>query len=152
MPTPRNHAFAGAVNGKIYVIGGRIGNSFITVATNIDIVEEYDPAADQWGAIKARMPTARSGGGWATYGGKIYVAGGEIQTPQLLGAFRSLEAYDPGSNTWAILPAMPVPRHGVAGAFIGNRLHLVSGKVTSGGTPDVQLTTGAHDVFEVAQK
>jgi N-acetylneuraminic acid mutarotase len=149
MPTPRNHAFAGAVNGKIYVIGGRISSPFITVASNLDIVEEYDPVANIWGPAKAQMPTARSGGGWATYNGKIYVAGGESQTRQMRGAFRAFEAYDPSSNTWQILPSMPIPRHGVAAAFIGNRLHLVSGNITSGGAPDAHVSTGSHDVYEV---
>jgi N-acetylneuraminic acid mutarotase len=152
MPTPRNHAYAGVVNGKIYVIGGRIANPFITVASNLDIVEEYDPSTDQWGPQKARMPTARSGGGFATFGGRIYAAGGEVQTPQMLGAFRALEVYDPASNSWAVLPPMPLPRHGVATAFLGNRIHLVSGKITSGGAPDVQLATGAHDVLEISDK
>lgn len=149
MPTPRNHMYAGVVNGKIYAIGGRIANPFITVASNLDIVEEYDPATDQWGPQRSRMPTARSGGGFATYNGKIYCAGGEVQTPQMLGAFRALEAYDPATNSWSILPYMPLPRHGVATAFIGNKLHLVSGKITSGGAPDVQLATAEHDVLEI---
>lgn len=152
MPTARNHVFAGAVGGKIYVIGGRLGSPFITIATNTDVVEEYDPATDQWGAIKARMPTPRSGGGVATYGGKIYVAGGEVQTPQLVGAFRALEAYDPSANQWTVLSAMPIPRHGVAAAFLGNRLHLVSGNITSGGAPDAQVSTGSHDLFELPEK
>ena len=152
MPTTRNHAFAGVVNGKIYVIGGRMGSSFIPVSSNTDIVEEYDPATDQWGAVRARMPTPRSGGGWATYGGKIYVAGGELQTPQLNAAFKAVEAYDPATNTWSILPSMPITRHGVAGAFIGNRLHLVSGKIDSGGAPDVNLSTGSHDVLEIPDR
>ena len=63
MPTTRNHAFAGAVNGKIYVIGGRLGAAHVTASSNTDVVEEYDPARDTWGAVKARMPTPRSGGG-----------------------------------------------------------------------------------------
>ena len=153
MPTARNHTYGGAVNGKVYVIGGRMGSSFIGASTNTDIVEEYDPATDQWGAPKAKMPTPRSGGGWAVYREKIYVAGGEINTLQLAGAFRAVEAYDPATNTWAILPSMRNPRHGVAGAFIGNRLHLVSGKITSGGYgPGLQLSTMEHDVLEVADK
>ena len=152
MPTPRNHAFGGSVNGKIYVIGGRVSHPFIIVASNVDIVEEYDPATNTWGAAKAQMPTARSGGGWATYNGKIYVAGGETQTGPTLGAFRALEAYDPSTNTWQILPMMPTPRHGVAAGFLGNRLHLVSGKISSGGyEPGLHLSTGAHDVFEIPQ-
>jgi N-acetylneuraminic acid mutarotase len=150
MPTPRNHAFAGTVNGKIYVIGGRITSPFITVASNLDIVEEYDPATNTWGGSGSRtpMPTARSGGGWTTYSGKIYVGGGEIQTRQMLGAFRALEAYDPATNSWSILQSMPIPRHGVATAVLNGKIHFVSGKITSGGTTDVQLSTGSHDVYD----
>ena len=43
MSVPRNHAFSGVVNGKIYVIGGRTGHGFILSATNTDVVEEYNP-------------------------------------------------------------------------------------------------------------
>jgi N-acetylneuraminic acid mutarotase len=149
MPTPRNHAFSGEVNGKIYVIGGRINSPFITVASDLDIVEEYDPVKNIWGASKTPMPTARSGGGCATYDGKIYVAGGEIQTRSLLAAFRAFEAYDPATNSWQILPSMPVPRHGVAVAVLGNKMHFVSGKITSGGAPDVKLATTEHDVYDL---
>ena len=63
MSVPRNHAFAGAVNDKIYIIGGRTGHGFILSATNTDVVEEYNPVADIWSAPKERMPTPRSGGG-----------------------------------------------------------------------------------------
>src|SRR3989475_6438475 len=61
MPTPRNHATAGVVNGKIYVIGGRVGGGFITSgSSNADVVEEYDPATDAWGSPRAKMPSAPS--------------------------------------------------------------------------------------------
>jgi hypothetical protein len=39
MSVPRNHAFSGVLNGKIYVIGGRTGHGFILSATNTDVVE-----------------------------------------------------------------------------------------------------------------
>jgi N-acetylneuraminic acid mutarotase len=151
MPTARNHTFAGAVNGKIYVIGGRTSSSFITAASNLDIVEEYDPVSNTWGGSGARvaLPTARSGGGWATFNGKIYVAGGEVQTRSLIGAFRALEAYDPVANSWTILPSLPIPRHGVATAVLGDKIHFVSGHITSGGAPDTQVATGSHDVFDL---
>ena len=154
MPTARNHAFSGVVNNKIYVIGGRIGAGNIPATTNVDVVEEYDPATNLWGAIKDRMPTPRSGGGAATYNGKIYVGGGELQNRQLAAAFRALEAYDPASNTWDILPSMPSARHGNAMGFIGNKLHVVSGKMEGGGAPDMAgydhpYATEAHDVLEI---
>ena len=133
MSVPRNHAFSGVVNGKIYVIGGRTGHGFILSATNTDVVEEYNPVNDTWSAPKERMPTARSGGASGTDGRRIYVAGGEVTTKDLVGAFKSVEAYDPATNSWITLPSMPMPRHGIAGAVIGNRFHLVSGMMQSAG-------------------
>jgi peroxiredoxin/N-acetylneuraminic acid mutarotase len=154
MAVPRNHAFAGAVNGKIYVIGGRTGHGFIMSATNTDAVEEYDPANDLWSAPKERMPTARSGGACGTDGRRIYVAGGEVTTKQLVGAFRAVEAYDPATNSWAALPSMPMPRHGVGGAVIGNRFYLASGMMQSAGAlamqdPKLNVDTSSVDILEL---
>jgi peroxiredoxin len=136
------------------MIGGRTGHGFIQPATNTDVVEEYDPANDMWSAPKERMPTPRSGGGWGTDGRRIYVAGGEVATKQLVGAFRAIEAYEPTTNSWTTLPSMPMPRHGVAGAVIGNRFHLVSGMITSAGAmamldPTLKVHTASHDVLEL---
>jgi N-acetylneuraminic acid mutarotase len=152
MPTARNHAAIGAVNNKIYVIGGRIGAAFVSVSSPTDVVEEYDPAADQWGAIRARMPTPRSAVAWGVHGGRIYVAGGEAQAPQFMAAFRALEAYEPATNRWIPLPPMSIPRHGLAAAVIGNRLHLVSGDVQSAGIADMHLHAEAHDAFEFSER
>jgi N-acetylneuraminic acid mutarotase len=154
MSVPRNHAFGAAVNGKIYVIGGRTGHAFILTATNTDVVEEYNPVSDTWSLPKERMPTARSGGVAGTDGRRIYVAGGEVTTQELVGAFRAIEAYEPLTNTWSALPPMPMPRHGVAGAVIGNRLYLVSGMIQSAGAlvfldPQLATHTVAHDILEL---
>jgi N-acetylneuraminic acid mutarotase len=154
MSVPRNHAFAGAVNGKIYVIGGRTGHAFILTATNTDVVEEYNPLSDTWNVPKERMPTARSGGVSGTDGRRIYVAGGEVTTQQLVGAYRAIEAYDPLTNSWSTLPSMPMPRHGAAGAVIGNRLYLVSGMIQSAGAlvfldPTLATHTVNHDILEL---
>ncbi len=154
MSVPRNHAFSAAVNGKIYVIGGRTGQGFILTATNTDVVEEYDPLSDSWNTPKERMPTARSGGVSGTDGRRIYVAGGEVTTQQLVGAFRAIEAYDPLTNSWSTLPPMPMPRHGAAGAVIGNRLYLVSGMIQSAGAlvfldPTLATHTVNHDILDL---
>ena len=100
------------------------------------------------------MPTARSGGGWGVYNGRIYVAGGEVATPSLVGAFRAVEAYEPATNTWTVMPQMPMPRHGVAGAVLNGRLHLISGMITSaaagaGQDPKMEIHTSSHDVIEL---
>ncbi|HEV3240139.1 MAG TPA: kelch repeat-containing protein [Casimicrobiaceae bacterium] len=150
MPTPRNHATAGAVNGKIYVIGGRVGGAFISSgSSNVDVVEEYDPATDAWGSARARMPSARSAMASGVHGGRIYVSGGEGQNAQMMYTFRALEAYDPATNSWTILPSMPTSRHGLAGGVVGNHLHMVSGDVQSAGS-GVQVHSDSHDAFEFA--
>ena len=150
MPTTRNHAFSGTVNGKIYIIGGREGSGGSGSASPTDVVEEYDPAKDLWSDVKAPMPTPRSGGGDATYNGKIYVAGGELTDRQMSAAYRALEAYDPATNTWTILPSMPVAKHGQGTVFLGNKLHLASGVLTPGNGfgADTMTGTGQHDVLE----
>jgi N-acetylneuraminic acid mutarotase len=147
MPTPRNHAAIGVVNAKIYVIGGRVGAAFIGVASDISVVEEYDPASDLWSGPRARMPIARSALGAGVYASRIYVAGGEYQDPHMMATFRAVEAYDPASNTWTEMPPMPVSRHGLAVGVIGNRLHVISGDVQSAGT-GIEVSTGEHDVFD----
>lgn len=148
MPTARNHAAAGMANNRIYVIGGRIGAGFITSGHSVRLVEEYDPGTDQWGVLKAALPTARSAVAFATYRGKIYVAGGEDQDSRQLSAFRAVEAFDPVTNTWTILPSMQFPRHGLAGAFVGNRFHLVSGDAQSA-LSGAETHVEYHDALEL---
>src|SRR6266699_2640268 len=147
MPTPRNHATVGVVNGKIYVIGGRVGAAFIGLSTDVSVVEEYDPAADSWGPPRARMPTARSALAAGVYNGRIFIAGGEFQDPQMMATFRAVEAYDPARNAWTTIPSLPVSRHGLAGGVIGNRFYVVGGDVQSSGT-GVHVYPGESDAFE----
>ena len=134
MPTARNHLAVASVGGKIYAIGGRLGAVFIGLASDTDVVEEYDPAVDMWTGVRARMPTPRSAVAWGVFGNRIYVAGGEFQDARMSAAFKAVEAYDPARNQWSVLPSMPVGRHGVAAGFLGSKFHLVSGDVQSSGS------------------
>ncbi len=147
MPTARNHFLAGEINGKIYAIGGRLGSTFVTRSSNTDVNEEYDVAQDLW-TTKAQMPTARSGVAGGVYKGKVYIGGGEFQNDKIMAAFRAFEAYDAATNTWdQSLPRMRIPRHGFAGAVIGNQLHVVAGDIQTAGIPGVTAYTDTHDVF-----
>lgn len=152
MPTARNHAAAGVVAGKVYIIGGRIGAAFITRASNTDLVEEYDPASDQWGAPKAPMAGGpRSAMGWGTYGGKIYLAGGESRGDDTNSAFRRVEAYDPAANTWSRLPSMAFQRHGLAADVVDGKFIAVSGDVQSGGAPGAHIETDATEMLDLGK-
>jgi N-acetylneuraminic acid mutarotase len=129
----RNHHVAIGAGDKLYVVGGRVGSGFISSASNnVDLVEMYDPAADLW-SPRARMPTARSAIAGGLYNDHVLVAGGEVQDQRFLAAFKAMEAYDPASNQWQVLPSMPHPRHGLAAGVIGNRFYTVSGDGQSAG-------------------
>jgi N-acetylneuraminic acid mutarotase len=152
MPTPRSHMSGGVVNGKIYLIGGRLASMSVATGSTTDIVEEYDPATDRWGFLKLRMPTPRDSTVAGVYQGRIYVAGGQSITAINNSVSRALEAYDPATNTWQTLATMPQARHGAGGGMIGNRLHFVGGHITaafSGGEP---LNVATHDAFEFAPR
>lgn len=147
MPTARNHLLLGAVDGKLYAIGGRLSSAFIGLASDTSVVEEYDPAKDLW-RVRARMPTERSSLAGGVVNGKIYVAGGEFQDARMSATFRAFESYDPAKNAWTTLPSMAVARHGMAGGVVGDTLHFVSGDVQSSGT-GLDVSSPSHDVFTV---
>ncbi|OFW00746.1 MAG: hypothetical protein A3I61_19500 [Acidobacteria bacterium RIFCSPLOWO2_02_FULL_68_18] len=149
MPTPRNHPAAGAAGGKIYVIGGRLAAPNIGgfVSSNTDVVEEYDPSTNTWRAVN-KMPTPRSGHGYTTFQGRIYVAGGEVRDSHMDAIFRDVEVFDPATNDWYRLPPMPTARHGVNLAGFGNRLHAIGGHIAFAATGERELHTPAHEVFE----
>jgi hypothetical protein len=59
------------------------------------------------------------------------------------------EGYDPATKTWdQSLPRMRIPRHGFAGAVIGDQLHVVAGDIQTAGIPGVTANTDTHDVFD----
>ena len=152
MPTARNHAAVGVVNGKIYVIGGRVGALNVTSASNTNLVEVYDPAADSWGAVGMRMPTVRTGFGWGTYRGRIFVVGGETYGSHIVSVVRAVEAYDPATNLWTRYPSLPLARHGVNVAVIGNRLYVAGGHIQGAGTAGAAAHSDETDAFEFADK
>lgn len=127
MPTARNHFVAALAGGKIYAIGGRLASPFVGLGSDTDVVEVYDPATDSWGVPRARMSTPRASMASGVYNGRIYIAGGEIQSAEVTSTFRRVESYDPATNQWFVLPSMPLGRQPIAGDVIGDAFYVVSG-------------------------
>ena len=147
----RTSRTAVGLNGKLYVIGGRVGSAFVTSSMNVDMVEMYDPATDLW-TLRARMPTARSAMGVGVYRDQIIVAGGEGQDARSLAAFRAVEAYDPAVNRWQVLPSMPRQRHGLAVGVIGNRLYAVSGDPQSAGSGIQHASVAVNEALQKSRE
>jgi len=140
------------VNGKIYVIGGRLGSASVQDGSSTDVVEVFDPTADSWGAAGLRMPTARSVMGSATFNNRIYIVGGELIDAHMFATVRALEAYDPETNRWTTLPTMSIARYGVGAAVVGNRLFVIGGHVQAGSLGGEDANTDVNEVFELSDK
>lgn len=129
MPTPREHLAAAAIDGQIYVVGGRRQSGFDI--TNRQQLERYDPATDTWASL-APMPTARGGLAAASLHGRLYVFGGEFFTSTGGGVFTENEEYDPATDTWRAMAPMPLPRHGFGAVAVGDTLYLIGGGPEAG--------------------
>jgi N-acetylneuraminic acid mutarotase len=146
MSLPRNHHDLAAVDGKIYVMGGRVGSSYSGgCSTNVTLTEIYDIASDTW-STGAPMPTARSGLVAAALDGKIHVLGGEGWVDDFGGVFRTHEVYDPKTNSWSRGARMPTPRHGFAKAVVDGKLYAVSGVNNAGGAGTLSVVS-VNEVF-----
>ena len=140
LPTPRNHLTAAAVEGNIYVIGGRSGG----IQGVTDAVEAYDPVSETW-TPKAPMPTARGALAGATVEPYIVTFGGEGNSGNPDGIFEEVEAYDAASDTWQSLSPMKTPRHSTQAGVIQGVVYI------AGGSPRVGRTfTDANEGFSFA--
>ena len=92
MPTPRSLSGSAVVDGKIFVIGGRIEGEVPTAAN-----EMYDPETDTW-TERAPLPVALEGPSVAAVDGLIYALGGTLEGGGFLSG--AVYAYDPVSDIW----------------------------------------------------
>ena len=103
---------------------------------------------DTWGVAKARM-FHRAAGRLGDLQREDLCVGGEVQNERYSAAYRSLEVRTL-DQSMEILPSLPGAVHGNAVAFIGNKLHTVSGKMEGGGFADAPgRATADHSVMEM---
>jgi len=116
---------AGAIGGKLYVVGGALS------CTDSDALEVYDPATDIW-TSKTPLPEPRHFAGAGVIDGKLYVVGGASSCFD--GAQATLYMYDPGTNTWTRKADMSTPRRGHAVAVIAGKLYALGGVIDTSNT------------------
>jgi N-acetylneuraminic acid mutarotase len=119
----RNGVVAG---GKLYLFGG---NPVGMTGTPPGAVWEYDAAGDKW-TKKKNMPLAAHHVAVAENGGKIYVFGGGVQKqaggPSYVPANNAWE-YDPATDAWKALAAMPTARLAAVAASAGGKIYVMGG-------------------------
>jgi N-acetylneuraminic acid mutarotase len=120
IPTPRGLASACVVNGKIYMIGGVVGD---LEGAPLSTMDEYDPATDTW-TRKNNMPTARVWSSSSVANGKIYVIGGvNFGGP----VFSKVEEYDPTTDTWITKLDMPTRRGMLSTSVVNRNIYAIGG-------------------------
>lgn len=141
IPTPRTApGVALGLDGLIYVVGGDDAKH------RDNVLEVYHPRTGRWtrrrnlptpreelAAVAARGPDGR---------GRIYALGGRHGSAAGNG-LRAVEAYDPATDSWARMAAMPTPRHALT-AVCGpdQRIYAV------GGSNDQIYCTDAMEVYD----
>ena len=134
MGQARDHLAAASSNGRIYAIAGRLGS----LESNLASVESWDPSAGGPWRPEPRLNDTRGGTSAAEAGGRPCVAGGE----EPRGTIASVECLAEGR--WERVAALRVPRHGLAVAGVGDRLHVIGG----GPEPGLFVST-THETFRV---
>lgn len=124
MPTARMGLTLTAYNGKLYAIGGRTDGSSVSAVNTVEI---YNPATNVWTAgtglgLAPRYHAAAAAIN-TSFGDLIVVAGGEFETAVLGG----VQGYNPLSNAWVNLAALPTARGQLAMVQANNRLYAVGG-------------------------
>jgi hypothetical protein len=126
-----------ALDGKLYVAGE---SSFHGT------LEVYDPSSDVWTAAAAMTENRRNAGA-AVMGGKLYVAGGNLNDGtgrRLPGTLSSVECYDPLTNAvddrgrlsgqWTTVAPMITAREQHAIAALDGKLYACGGWIESNRT------------------
>jgi N-acetylneuraminic acid mutarotase len=135
MPTARQHLASSVVDGKLYVIGGRLTDDAST--TNLNLTESYDPIRNAWESALAPMPTARSDLAAVAINSSIFVIGGDAANK----TFDNNERYDTKANRWTLESPMPTARHGLIAIAISdkdsldNRIYAIGGGTKSDLSP-----------------
>lgn len=113
IPGTRVRYAAGAINGIIYVVGGRVG------AANVTTVEAFDPVANTWTARQS-LNNGRSRCAVTDLNGLLYAIGGTGQRT-------NVERYNPGNNTWTVIDALSQGREDHGAATANGKVYAISG-------------------------
>lgn len=118
----RSHAPVVPYQNKLYVFGGG-GPDF----KSLNSVVCFDPQQGNWSRL-ADMPTARSGTAAFLIDNKIYVVGGGFKKPDGNFQFlKTVEIYDPASDSWSTGPDMLQPHDYPAACLKDGQIYILGG-------------------------
>ena len=115
----RHHAGTAALDGDLYVVGGRGRSDY-----SLGYAERFDAGAGRWETLP-ELPQAAGGLAAVAVGGKLLATGGgDDPEGWVTGA---TWAFDPRGNRWRRLPNLVQARHGHGAAVLGKRVYVFGG-------------------------
>ena len=138
-PLPRgaNHVAVVGLAGRIYALGGFIEQNTDPVAD----AYAYDVAADRWATI-APLPRPRGAAAAVALDGKVHLIGGASAPKEERASVGWHETYDPDTDRWTRLKALPGARDHVGCAAWGGRIHVIGGRFNT-----FEYNTGLHHAY-----
>lgn len=122
MPFGRMLLGVGVVNNILYGVGGSTDGS-----NNLPTVEAYDYVSDTW-TTETPMSIPRGGLAVGVNDGILYAVGGQL--PDIVVGStvpKTLEAYNPATNSWTTKDPMPTGRTLLAAGVVNGILYAVGG-------------------------
>ncbi|XP_045169346.2 uncharacterized protein LOC123532063 [Mercenaria mercenaria] len=138
LPVPVHYSGVALLDGCLYVIGGQLpkDHGFVPIKD----CYRYDVVNDKWERT-ASLRTARCRHATVTLNRTIYVIGGE----DCIGmSCKTMETYDPISNSWGFAGPMHEARVGAAAAAHRGRLFVAGGMMDV----DEKLTLNTMEVYD----
>ena len=131
-----------AYNNKIYTVGGKRtvnigGYNSIQFSNTLQV---YDPTTNSWSA-KANMAQGREGLAAVVLNDKIYALGGANGSlPDSLDEsyLRSMEEYNPATNSWTSRAAMNTIRSEFGAAAVNGKIYAIGGKSSGNAISSVE--------------
>jgi len=110
LPEPRIYSVAVANRGLIYILGGMSKhNDYSSLSNKVWVWNPHTPNK-RWKEVHSFPGPGLMTAAVAAFGGKIYVLGGAKEGGQDVVNVNTAYVYDPRTDTWAILPPLPLGR------------------------------------------
>lgn len=141
LPRGANHVAVAALDGRLYAMGG-----FIEQNRNSDTkAYVWDAGADRWETI-APLPRSRGAAAAVALDGRIHLIGGASGPVRERASVSWHEVYDPRTDRWEMLKALPGARDHVGCVAHGGVIHVVGGRFNT-----FEYNTGLHHVYVPAR-
>lgn len=146
-PFSFNHFQAVEYKGFIWIIGA-FQNNTSPNESNATHVWTYDPVNEKY-FRGPEIPVARRRGaaGLVVYNDKFYLIGGNTNGHDG-GYVAFFDEYDPANGKWTILPNAPRPRDHAHAVLVGNKIYMVSGRLSGGFGGEYGPLVNEVDVFD----